>query len=484
MSSFTTAATAAPPSSTTTGWQVGDRVLVDFREEGEGFPGAIDCINEDGTFDISYDDESSEYYVKPKSILGKAGPKVEEASSEEDNCYRTREEIWEDMYGTPAPATTTTTAAPPAIAKDIEEQQEEPQEEQKEFESASFWVDFYKDLDGELYDWYSTEDWLPSAVEVVAVCQIADTSPANGALSVLDVGCGTCPLLLDLAKRAFVAAASTATTSPTTSPTTTILPRWNRLVGVDFAASAMDIMNEYAANTNTELAALVSHHPNPSLFPSLPTILFGVADARALCRDVLEQLQQQTFDILVDKGCLDCFVTGSGDLDIEEYFRQVHACLAPGGRWVLVPVNGSDIVKLLESGGKIIQHDSRSVGGGEAAHAARAAKWAAEKRKHRHGKEEEQDPDKECELVLECIRAYQSKHVHVVRKRQDPPLQWVGGGKNAAPDNSGSGASGSSGSSGSSGVPVICGDCETAWVWPDFPARCACGNQIQRFALS
>ena len=33
-------------------------------------------------------------------------------------------------------------------------------------------------------------------------------------------------------------------------------------------------------------------------------------------------------DVVVDKGCLDCFVSGEGQADVEQYLREVHAPIA------------------------------------------------------------------------------------------------------------------------------------------------------------
>ena len=71
----------------------------------------------------------------------------------------------------------------------------------------------------------------------------------------------------------------------------------------------------------------------------------------------------------------------------------------------------------------------------------------------------------EPSLVLEAIRAHQSKHVHIVRRRDDERICWS--------------------EKVQEGVPLICGDCGQAWQWPEFPEKCTgCGAGLRRFALS
>jgi SAM-dependent methyltransferase len=554
MSSLT--GTTSETTSTTTrtsadiDWKVGDRVIANWEEDGEGYPGTIDICNDDGTYNIVYDDEGEEYGVLKKNIWGRALAK-ECYEENEDSIYANTISRADAEATSAIVVENSNVQMSESVQNGVAVGVDRKEGEEGEFESESFWDGFYKDLDGELYDWYSTEGWLPSAVETVG----RKLTDVEGGLSVLDVGCGTCPLVLDLAKRSVVANAAAiytdvaekdveeekkveemekkmveedneteedlddvgdmfgdsddeteeeaqakreairklAASSTASSITATDLPPiWRCLIGVDFAKEAIAIMNNnYTKDAIIEMNESLQNITN-SASVTIPTIQFGVADARELCRDVLEggawketelqqqQQQQQPFDLLVDKGCLDCFVTGSGDLDIEQYFQQVHSCLAPGGRWVLIPVNGSDIVKLLATGGRVIEHDSRSVGGGDASHAARAAKWAAEKRKHHDGREKEREA-KPHNLVLECIRAYQSKHVHIVRRVEDAPINWL---EKIEEDGKGGSSSSCSSSKGIPALPIICGDCEKSWPWPDFPKRCTCGNQVQRFALS
>ena len=66
-----------------------------------------------------------------------------------------------------------------------------------------------------------------------------------------------------------------------------------------------------------------------------PAIRFEVLDATAMAC-----FAPDSFDIIVDKGCLDCFVSGEGQDRIHDYLRELARVLKPSGRLLLVPVNG------------------------------------------------------------------------------------------------------------------------------------------------
>lgn len=109
--------------------------------------------------------------------------------------------------------------------------------------------------------------------------------------------------------------------------------------------------------------------------------------------------------IVVDKGCLDCFVSGGGEGSVGTYLRQVGRVLRPDGRFVLVPVNGADIVHLLKTGQCV--RDKRA--SGNSGHAAFKS-WSKTKMEGTALK------DSGAGLFqVESIWAYQEKHAYVCK---------------------------------------------------------------------
>jgi ubiquinone/menaquinone biosynthesis C-methylase UbiE len=170
-------------------------------------------------------------------------------------------------------------------------------------------------------------------VEAVAARVRRDTGRA--ALACLDVGVGTSPLLFALA-----AAAPDA---------------WSALHGVDFAPSAVAFLAAQAARPGAH-----------------PRLRFWAGDAREL-----DGVPDASVDVLLDKGCLDCFVTGDGEADVARYLAAVARVLRPDGRALLLAVNGADVPRLLARGE--IAPDPHA-GGGAGAAAGRGA-WYVRRRR-------------------------------------------------------------------------------------------------------
>ena len=108
--------------------------------------------------------------------------------------------------------------------------------------------------------------------------------------------------------------------------------------------SAMDGMNDCVAQCRS-----ADEIPGPEELD----IVYHVADAR----DMRDLYPDKSFDVVFDKGCLDCFVTGDGEADIARYLHEVSRVLTPGGRALFVCVNGSDVAELLTSGGVVVRED-------------------------------------------------------------------------------------------------------------------------------
>jgi|EP01049_Picozoa_sp_SAG25_P000438 ubiquinone/menaquinone biosynthesis C-methylase UbiE len=77
-----------------------------------------------------------------------------------------------------------------------------------------------------------------------------------------------------------------------------------------------------------------------------------LAYRQADCRHLDAVYDAESFDLIIDKGCLDCFVSGRGHADISAYLLQLRRLLSPAGRLLLLPVNGSHIPTLLATGGE------------------------------------------------------------------------------------------------------------------------------------
>lgn len=164
------------------------------------------------------------------------------------------------------------------------------------FLDPTYWTEFYDD--DESFDWYSAA----GAVYAAAMREVAVRPSAT----VLDVGCGTAAHLAALVPFANV-------------------------TGVDFAASVVQAASTLA-----------------------PAVDFACADARHL------PFRAGSFDVIVDKGCLDCFV-GGGAADRAAYLRELRRVLRPRGALVLCSVSGVDVVTLLRDG-VALRHDDQRVG--------------------------------------------------------------------------------------------------------------------------
>ena len=244
-----------------------------------------------------------------------------------------------------------------------------------DFISADYWDEFYAEVD-EPFDWYS-------AAELVCDAVYDDFGRRKGKrtrdLHVLDVGCGTATHLFDLARDGFqvtgcdfskrtvafaekfgleelgpgvvhvrkredtlggergvggvAAAAAAAEAAETDAPSSSPSPSSAAL------SDAVDDEGDAAAGAN----------------PNGGSLRFVVADARSL------PFPDDSFDVILDKGCLDCFISGTGAADVGKYLREAARVLRPGGALLLIPVNGCDIVSLLHRG-EVRRNESFAIG--------------------------------------------------------------------------------------------------------------------------
>ena len=342
-------------------------------------------------------------------------------------------------------------------------------EELASFNDVAYWNGFYDPEQGgdtEEFDWYSTEEWLSECVTSIAAELPA--SIAGRSLDLLDVGVGTCPLIFELARmvvNSYGDACDGGGGGGGSSGGSGGV-RWGNLVGVDFVESAMEAMNARALE---EFGSIGSGDEAPSIH-------FHAADAR----DMSPALgSSASFDVVFDKGCLDCFVSGDGEGDISRYLREVARVLRErDGRALFVSVNGADVVEMLRSQGRNLREDSHCIqpAAGNPSAAARA-KWRAKKQQSAATQKGDDGPGGEGRrergrvLELLAIYAYEQKHCYVCRS-VDPSV---------------SGTECASGSPQSKGtITIHCGVCRSrSWAYPDFPAECPqCANKLQRFALS
>jgi len=160
---------------------------------------------------------------------------------------------------------------------------------------------------------------------VDAVATRVQAASGGARLNVLDCGVGTSPCLFAL-----------AALSPT---------RYSALHGVDFAPAAVAFLQRRA-----EEAAAAGTHAG---------LRFWAADARSL-----DGVADASVDVLLDKGCLDCFVTGDGGAeDVAAYLSAVARVLrGPHARALLLAVNAADVPRLLATG--VVAPDAHAGGGG------------------------------------------------------------------------------------------------------------------------
>eukprot|EP00696_Hemimastix_kukwesjijk_P000100 gnl/Hemi2/10151_TR3521_c0_g1_i1.p1 gnl/Hemi2/10151_TR3521_c0_g1~~gnl/Hemi2/10151_TR3521_c0_g1_i1.p1 ORF type:complete len:359 (+),score=114.36 gnl/Hemi2/10151_TR3521_c0_g1_i1:42-1079(+) len=191
-------------------------------------------------------------------------------------------------------------------AKDeVEEEEEEEEsdwEEKYTFTQSEYWQHFNADgddSDTDCFDWYSAEELLVQQIVALAKKLRPD---AYQDVRVLDVGTGTCPLLFTLAQQ----------------------HGFRKLTGVDFSERAINFDIRRAAKEQLQ-------------------IQFDVMDAKNLT------FPSASFDIVVDKGCLDCFVNGGSSPEgLAQYLSGLARVLEPAaGCLLVVAVCPADIVHLL-----------------------------------------------------------------------------------------------------------------------------------------
>ena len=158
------------------------------------------------------------------------------------------------------------------------------------FQTPKYWDAFYDDE--EVYDWYS------AAGAMYAACR-RELRRFKRRGRVLDVGCGTASHLSALAQHADV-------------------------TGVDFSETVI------SANKAREEG-----------------VTYLVEDASSLT-----SLADNSFDIVLDKGCLDCFVSApdASFARRDAFLRSVTRVLDDGGVYLCMPVCGVDVVTLLTTG--------------------------------------------------------------------------------------------------------------------------------------
>lgn len=269
------------------------------------------------------------------------------------------------------------------------------------FNDSRYWNHFYAaDAEPAFYEWYSTEDWLPAAIEAVA--SRLRTQQKRTSLRIVDVGCGVSRTLFDLAEA---------------HP-----EQWESLHGVDIAPAAVSFLCEQAAAPGAHAG-----------------LRFSESDALALpC------FSDGCADVVLDKGCLDCFVSGDGGAAVATLLSQLARVCAPGGRVLILAVNGADVPRLLATGEIVPDPHARG---------AAAQQWGASKRAAVASSTAL--PWVQRLWVVETV-ACAEKHLLVCTTA--PP-----------PD-------------GAQQPRLRCHECGRSHAHAT--ERCACGNKLRRFALS
>ena len=259
----------------------------------------------------------------------------------------------------------------------------------------------------------------------------SEVNERNVTLDVLDVGCGTATHLVDIARLAIQdQSAEDSTASPTRASF--------RVVGCDFSETVIQTAIAFAREQYPELlsprkkggvyeAAFAAaeeekEEEEPPIMPCrekrggggggsgkqkdggdgggdggeasralrgkeqdvVAPLRFLVADARRL------PFPSNSFDIVLDKGCLDCFISGEGARDAPLYLREIVRVLRPSGVLLCVPVNGCDIVALLHRG-VVLKSDATRVG--LARNPSRADEWERQRNEKYLGDRSRLDAD-------------------------------------------------------------------------------------------
>lgn len=169
------------------------------------------------------------------------------------------------------------------------------EEEEGDFQDPGYWDDFYDD--GEQYDWYSAA----GAVFAAARREMRRVERATGRPArVLDVGCGTATHLAELGA-------------------------FGAVTGLDFSRRVVEACRE----------------SDPE------------GRATYVCADALDlPFEAGSFDVVLDKGCLDCFVSSETAryAPRDRYLCEVARVLGDGGVFVVTSVCGADVVSLLSDG--------------------------------------------------------------------------------------------------------------------------------------
>ena len=127
----------------------------------------------------------------------------------------------------------------------------------------------------------------------------------------MDVGTGTSPLLFTLVER----------------------EKFSAVQGVDWSHRAVEYMNRQASQRGVA-----------------EQLQYKQADGRYMVGEGLPY-EPGSFDIVIDKGCLDCFVSGRGHNDVAAYLAQLALLLnSDEGTLILLPVNAAHIPTLLHTG--------------------------------------------------------------------------------------------------------------------------------------
>lgn len=265
-----------------------------------------------------------------------------------------------------------------------DDQTDEEEEDDARFEQSYYWDKFNeKDLD--FYDWYSSEEFLLDNVKRL--------SNGNRDVSLLDVGTGTCPLLFTLAKQ----------------------EGFSNLHGIDFSSTAIEFLKEQAENEEVSI------------------------DYRCMDAKDMTELEAESFDLIIDKGCLDCFVNGADSRKwIPTYLSGLRRLLKPDGKLLLIEVADADVIGILDTGS--VRRD------GEVSVALEKLEGAPF-------------------FTVEELRAREEKHMYIC-KRVSPDLS------DQQPRDY-------------SLLSVRCDDCEREYPRDKLPVRCGrCSNKLRRFFMS
>lgn len=257
------------------------------------------------------------------------------------------------------------TVAPPVPANEDgqpggEEEEEEEEEaaeredydEKYTFTQTEYWECFHEETGQECFEWYSAEELQRHSILRVlgrffVPALAAAAAAATPVYRVLDVGAGTSELPFNLYE------ALSAESKRIGRPFRVEL--WS----VDFARTAVEFLRGQKWIRHAQLREKCPPPASEDCAQMRADVEGGWP-----CVEVFQRVMDATnlsffpdhyFDMVTEKGCLDCFVNGTGRALVPTYFQQIKRVLRPDGHFLMITVSNIDLPLILQTGGEVAQ---------------------------------------------------------------------------------------------------------------------------------